>query len=97
MSHSCGAEATGTDHNLEAVSGGKVMSSASNDVLSLRPGKAKRKAGRLPAELRLESRKLRGHYCNSLCASMWQLGGNRGNGQVDTSKVCFAGIDEGTC
>lgn len=45
-----GSEAAGTDQDLEAVSGGKVMSSASNDVLSLRPDKDKRKAGRLPAE-----------------------------------------------
>lgn len=79
MSHSCGAEAVGTDQDLEAVSGGKVVSSASNDVLSLRPDKDKRKAGRLPAELRLELRELRIHYCNSLSASMWRLGlgGNR--------------------
>lgn len=71
MSHSCGAEAAGTDQDLEALSGGKVMSSASNDVLSLRPDKDKRKAGRWPAELMLEFRELRGHYCKSLGASMW--------------------------
>lgn len=42
--------------NLEALSGGKVMPSASNDALSLRPDKGKRKACRLPAEWRVELR-----------------------------------------